>query len=90
MTLAPDKSLWIGYLYQNALVTRIAKVTLNSTEAAPVNDVMTPIADLKDADADEATKPSQLVFVPSVHPDRYDLYISGLRSLYRINNCSGK
>ncbi len=76
-------------MYLNVFNTRIAKIKITTTESGGMLDTMTAVADIKDADEDENTKPSQMVFLPSLQNNRFDLYLSGLKSLYRVNNCVG-
>lgn len=85
LVTAPDGSVWINLTGSDVFNTRIVKLIIKS-EANKVTAEVSLIANLYDADKDENTKPNNMVFVKTT-PGNYDLYISGLKSLYRVNGC---
>lgn len=85
MVTAPDGSLWISLTGNDVFNTRIVKLVIKN-DANNVTAEVSLIANLSDSDRDENTKPSNMVFVEAT-PGKYDLYISGLKSLYRVSTC---
>ncbi len=68
--------------------TRIVKVQIKN-EANQISADVSLIANLSDAHRDENTKPNKMVFLENAG-GRYDLYVSGLKSLYRVSDCCSK
>lgn len=85
MVTAPDGSFWISLTGNDVFNTRIVKLVIKNDGNNVTADVSL-MANLSDSDRDENTKPSNLVFVEAT-PGKYDLYISGLKSLYRVSTC---
>ncbi len=85
LTIAPDKSVWINQTGSDIFNTRIIKLTIKN-EVGSFTAVASVIATISDIDRDENTKPDNMVFVETVS-GTYDLYISGLKSLYRVSGC---
>ncbi len=85
MVTAPDGAVWINLTGTDVFNTRIVKLVIKN-EVNNVTADVSLIANLSDADRDENTKPSNMVFVEAT-PGKFDLYISGLKSLYRVSTC---
>ena len=85
MVTAPDGAVWISLTGTDVFNTRIVKLVIKN-EVNNVTADVSLIANISDAHRDENTKPSNMVFVEAA-PGKYDLYISGLKSLYRVSTC---
>ena len=84
MTVAPDHSVYINFMYRSPLNFKIVKFNFDLSNRSNIASTTTDIAELGDSDRDERTKPTGMLIAPGVSPDRADLYVSGLSSLYRI------
>ena len=84
MAVAPDHSVYINHMYQSPLNYKIIKYNFNFTNRQNITNTTTTIGELADADRDEKTKPTGMLYAQGVSSNRADLYISGLSSLYRI------
>lgn len=85
LAIAPDHSIWINQTGTDIFNTRIVKLAIKS-EGGSYTAVISQMATLSDVQRDENTKPDDMVFV-EVATGKYDLYISGLKSLYRVSGC---
>ncbi|MCY7423119.1 MAG: WD40 repeat domain-containing protein [Chitinophagaceae bacterium] len=85
MVTAPDGSVWITLTGTDIFNTRIVKLVIKNEPNNVTADVSL-IANLSDSDRDENTKPTSMVFVEAT-TGKFDLYISGLKSLYRVSTC---
>ena len=85
MVTAPDGAVWITLTGTDVFNTRIVKLVIKNEPNNITADVSL-IANLSDSDRDENTKPTSMVFVEAT-PGKFDLYISGLKSLYRVSTC---
>ena len=85
LVIAPDRTVWINQTGTDIFSTRIIKLDIKN-EANNVTANVSVVALLSDAHRDENTKPDNMVFVETT-PGKYDLYISGLKSLYRVSAC---
>ncbi len=86
LLVSDDKTLWISYP-SGTFTSRIGKCTFTLTNGVPTNGMLVPVAEIKDNHLDENTKPQGMVMVPT-SAGCFDMYISGLKSLYRVNNCA--
>jgi hypothetical protein len=84
--IAPDNSVWVCHFFVDGFRSKIEKVQFNTADLTAVTAAMSEVMTFKNPDNDEATKPSGLLFTKSGNTNTYDLYISGFRSLCRINN----
>lgn len=84
ITLGPDNSVYINYMYLSPLNFRIAKYNFDLADRTKIKAQTTVIGELADADNDERTKPTGMIVVPNTLQGNFDLFISGLNSLYRI------
>jgi len=84
ITVAPDKTAWITAMHNGALSFGITKYNFDLS-GSNVAASATFITSFNDTDFDESTKPSNMLFVPSANAaGKYDLMVSGLKSLYNI------
>ncbi len=83
LAIAPDKSAWITALHNGATSFGVTKYNfdLSSSNVAVAASFVTSF---NDNDFDESTKPSNMLFVPSNISGKYDLMVSGLKSLYTV------
>jgi hypothetical protein len=82
LTITPDHSVYITH---SALVNyRIDKYNFNISDLSSIKTTKTVIAELVDQDHNERSKPTGLLAVPSSDGAGYNLYISGLNSLYQV------
>jgi hypothetical protein len=85
LAIAPDHSVWINQTGGDIFTTSVIKLDIKK-EANNVTATVSVIAKMIDEHKDENTKPENMVFVET-SAGRFDLYISGLKSLYRVSNC---
>lgn len=83
LTIAPDKSAWITALHNGALSFAVTKYNFDLS-ASSAKATSSFISSFNDTDFDESTKPNTMLFVPSNVAGKYDLMISGLKSLYSV------
>lgn len=83
LAIAPDHSVYITHLYRQATNFNVVKYNFATSDRTNIGATATKVTELKDQDNDETGKPSGLLFVQSVTSST-DLYISGLKSFYRI------
>jgi hypothetical protein len=84
MTLGPDNSVYINYMNSSVFNYKIIKYNFNVADRSNVKATTTIVSELEDQDSNERSKPSGMLVVPNVVAGNYDLYISGLNSLYRV------
>jgi hypothetical protein len=82
LNIGPDHSVYILHVYLSITNFRIVKYNLDATDRSNVVAKSSLVADFKDQDNDERTKPGKLTFVSELGVNH--LYISGLNSLYRL------
>lgn len=83
MAMGADKSVYINYMYLQATNFKVVKYNFDLADHANIKAATTSIAELPDQDNNERSKPTGMLLVPTV-AGNYDLYVSGLNSLYRI------
>jgi len=84
MAIAPDHSVYINYMYRQAINYKIVKYNFNLKDAKNIQASSTTITELEDQDGDERFKPTVMLVAPGTVPGTNELYVSGLMSLYRI------
>lgn len=84
IAVAPDNSVFITHMYLSPLDFKIVKHNFNVTDRENIKATSQLITILSDQDVNERTKPVGLLVATTPVAGRYDLYISGLNSLYRI------
>lgn len=84
ITMGPDKSVYINYMYLQATNFKIVKYNFDIADHSNIKATSTFITELADQDNNERSKPTGMLVVPGIVAGSYDLYISGLNSLYRI------
>jgi hypothetical protein len=82
LSIAPDNSAWIIYMFRQATNFRLVKLQFDLNDNNNIQTAFQPVTELKDDDNDEKSKPGGLTFV--TRNGSTDLYISGLNSLYRL------
>jgi hypothetical protein len=82
LSIAPDNSVWLIYMFRQATNFRLSKLQLDVSDRNNIVSRFTPVTELKDEDDDEKSKPGGLTFV--TRNGITELYISGLNSLYRL------
>ena len=85
LAIAPDGAIWINQTGSDVFSTKVVRIQIKN-EANVYTATTTQMANLFDAHRDENTKPNLMTFLEN-STGSYDLYISGLKALYRVNNC---
>lgn len=83
-TVAPDNSVYVNHMFRTAVSFKIMKYNFNLADHSKITTNKTTVTEFTDQDNNERTKPTGMVVVPTVVAGNYDLYVSGLNSLYRI------
>ena len=84
ITVGPDNSVYIDYMYLSPLNFKIVKYNFDLADHANIKAKSTFLTELGDQDNDERSKPTGMMVVADKVSGRYNLFISGLNSLYRI------
>jgi outer membrane protein assembly factor BamB len=84
ITVAPDNSVYIAHMYLSPLDFKIVRYNFDVTDRANIKAASALITILSDQDQNERSKPTGMLAVQNTAAGNYDLYISGLFSLYRI------
>ena len=66
---------------------KIQKLIIQKDASANIMAKNSTLGEITDQDNYEDSKPQQLVFGQSSQNKLYDLYITGLKSVYRIKSC---
>jgi hypothetical protein len=82
LNIGPDNSVYILHVYLSITNFRLVKYNINAADHSNVLAQSSVVADVRDEDNDERTKPGRLLFVAEQGVNH--LYISGLNSLYRV------
>jgi hypothetical protein len=83
ITMGPDNSFYVNYNNTSIFNYKIIKYNFNLSDVANIKATTSVISEYNDQDTNERTKPTGLIVVPGI-AGSYDLYVSGLNSLYRI------
>ncbi len=84
ITMGPDNSVYIDYMYNSAVSFKISKYNFDVSNPSAIKAVTTLVAEFADQDNDERSKPSGMLVSPTGITGSYDLYVSGLNSLYKV------
>lgn len=83
----PDNGICVIHLYLQAVHFKILKFNFTIT-GSTYTATSTSLGEITDADNDESSKPQTLTFgISAGQSNLYDLYITGLKSIYRIKYC---
>jgi hypothetical protein len=83
ITMGPDNSFYVNYNNTSIFNYKIIRYNFNLSDVANIKATTSVISEYNDQDTNERTKPTGLIVVPGI-AGSYDLYVSGLNSLYRI------
>ncbi len=87
ITKAPDNTICVIHMYLLATHFKILSFTINKNASGLISATSKSLGEVTDEDGDENTKPINLIFGnSSTQANAFDLYISGLKSVYRIKS----
>ncbi len=87
ITKAPDNSICIAFMYLQATHFNIMKYRFTKSGSA-YTATNVSLGEFSDVDNFEPSKPQWLTFGKSyTQANAYDLYVTGLKSIYRFKNC---
>jgi len=87
ITKAPNNTICIIHMYLMATHFRVLSFTFTKSNTNTVSANNKSLGEVSDQDNDENTKPINLIFAnASTNPNAFDLYISGLKSVYRLKS----
>ncbi|MDE3235802.1 MAG: PQQ-binding-like beta-propeller repeat protein [Bacteroidota bacterium] len=87
ITKAPDNSLCIIHMYLQSTHFKVMRFDIK-VNGSNITANSGSLGEINDDDNYEASKPQYLTFgTSSSIQNTYDLYITGLKSVYRIKNC---
>jgi hypothetical protein len=84
MTLEPDNAVYITYMNSSVFNYKIIKYNFDITDRSNPRAITKVVTEFEDEDNNERSIPSGMLVVPNAIAGNYDLFISGLNSLYRI------
>ena len=82
--MGPDNTLYVNYMNSTVFNYKIVKYNFDLTNRANITTTSATVSELDDADNNERSKPTAMLVVSNKATGRYDLYVSGLFSLYKI------